>query len=195
MKYCSQCGRQMLDEARYCEACGKAVINDTNSIHPGEFQVKTGAASVKANNKKTAIVILAVLGIILLIFCLLKDKDSPSGNDPLTSIVSSVKTSNSVSNTPEEVTLAYMQAVYHGDRKTAAPLCYREDQADILFGLAYAALTDLSSDHKIRHRPTRCRLVSKSSTSAHVNVYDEKNECFCTVELDNINGKWRVGYM
>lgn len=181
MKYCSQCGIQMEYEARYCNKCGRSAMDENLNTNPSAIQSKSVNAATGKSNKKVAILVIAAVCGVMLIMSLMGQ-----GNFlPVTAMA----------NTPEAVTEAFMEAVIDKDLEAATPLCYREDQASMLCGLAFAALTDLSSDYKIRHRPVSYRLIHKSAESASVNVYDENKECFCTVELDNIDGNWRVSYM
>lgn len=196
MMYCRQCGQQMPDEDRFCTNCGNSSSdgpeNAATPIQPAANLNKTASGK---ENKTLIITVVSVLCVILLLVFLTRDKESTSSNSSLISSFTSTVSSTTAPSSPEDVTMAFMQAAYRKDLKALTSVCYDKDEAEALGALAIGAMTDLSSDHKIRHRPTKCKLISKSSNKAQVNVYDQNDECFCTVKLDKANGKWVIFYL
>lgn len=186
MKYCARCGQQIDDETRFCNHCGKAVQNGEAPF------IQPQSLSSNNRNKKTVWVIMGILSALIIFVFISRINDTPSRDDnPISNLVSSAGTSLT-SNTPEDVTLAFMQAAYRKDIKAATSLCCYEDEGETLTGMALLAMTEMSSDYQIRHRPVKCGIESQSSTTAEVNVYDEKQKRFATVGCKKINGKWRV---
>lgn len=183
MKYCVKCGGQIKDEARFCNSCGSPVREAAGlPSDPAPVPVQTNNSEQPKKSRGLLLVITAI-GIILLVYFI----SSGSGVIP----------SMGVPNTPEGVTKAFMEAVLSRDKEKAQQYSYQDDpdQTAMLCGLAVATMTDLSSDHRIRHYPKSYRLTHQSSRSATVDVYDQNNECFCTVDVDCVKGQWSVGYI
>lgn len=195
--YCRKCGQQMPDEeARFCTNCGHSSGNGPeNAVPPVRTDIRLNNTASGKDNKAVIITIVSVLCVILLLVFVTRDKASTSSNSSLLSSFTSAVSSTTTLSSPEDVTMAFMQAAYRKDLEDLTPLCYRKDQAELLGGLAIGALTDLSSDMKIRHKPTSCKLVKKTSTRAEVEVYDQNHKVFCLVKLDKIDGNWRVAYL
>lgn len=183
MKYCSQCGGIIKDETVFCNHCGKPVKKADGSIEATIPVQSLSTNSKPQKNNKTLFLVIAAICGILLVYSI------STGNGIIPSM--------GVPNTPEGVTKAVMEAVVKKDLKTVQEYSYRDDTDDSagIFGLAFVAMTDWSSDDKIRHYPTSYRLISKSSTRAEVNVYDQNNECFCIVKLRYTDGQWLVSYI
>lgn len=194
--FCRQCGQQMPDEDRFCNNCGHSSSEGPeNAAPPARLDATLNKTASGKENKTVIITVVSVLCVLLLLVFLTRDKDSADNNSSLISSFTTAVSSTTTPSSPEDVTMAFMQAAYRKDLTALTLVCSDKDEAEALGALAIGAMTDLSTDHKIRHRPTKCKSISKSSSRAEVNVYDQNNECFCTVTLHKENGKWVIFYL
>ncbi len=67
MKYCTYCGKQLLDEARFCVACGRAVNQASNQMENNLPQNNSALLNTLSQRLNTNGIIWLVIGILQII--------------------------------------------------------------------------------------------------------------------------------
>lgn len=92
------------------------------------------------------------------------------------------------SSSPEGIAKSFMDSVVNGSTEKALSYCKDPVEGQLLVGMVATAVIDEKAG------PFSYETVDQEEGFAEVHVHDP-NGHFCKIELEKINGNWKVAYL